>query len=132
LKFLSGGLLLVTQCDDLFDGILYAVGDGEVKTRMAQHALPLLDVRTFEAHDDRDLNLSPRPRHCLMCRAKKSREAYDMLTAATEQIEAEQTKRVPESLKNKHFPSRALEQVVSDASSSFVGQLTYVFIRFFD
>src|SRR5437773_1276857 len=30
-----------------------------------------------------------------MCRAKKSREAYEMLNAATDQIEAEQTKRVP-------------------------------------
>jgi putative ATPase len=39
-----------------------------------------------------------------MCRAKKSREAYEMLNAETEQIEAEQTKRVPEHLKNKHFP----------------------------
>src|SRR5438309_2483138 len=39
-----------------------------------------------------------------MCRAKKNREAYDALNAATEQIEAEQTKRVPENLKNKHFP----------------------------
>jgi putative ATPase len=39
-----------------------------------------------------------------MCRAKKSREAYDALNAATEKIEAEQTKRVPENLKNKHFP----------------------------
>jgi putative ATPase len=39
-----------------------------------------------------------------MCRAKKSREAYDQLNAAIEQIEAEQTKRVPERLKNKHFP----------------------------
>ncbi len=39
-----------------------------------------------------------------MCRAKKSREAYDALNAATEKIEAEQTKRVPERLKNKHFP----------------------------
>jgi putative ATPase len=39
-----------------------------------------------------------------MCRAKKSREAYDALNEATQQIEAEQTKRVPESLKNKHFP----------------------------
>jgi putative ATPase len=39
-----------------------------------------------------------------MCRAKKSREAYDTLNEATEQIEAEQTKRVPENLKNKHFP----------------------------
>ena len=39
-----------------------------------------------------------------MCRAKKSREAYDALNAATEQIELEQTKRVPERLKNKHFP----------------------------
>jgi putative ATPase len=39
-----------------------------------------------------------------MCRAKKSREAYEALNEATEQIEAEQTKRVPENLKNKHFP----------------------------
>jgi putative ATPase len=39
-----------------------------------------------------------------MCRAAKSREAYDELNAATEKIEMEQTKRVPERLKNKHFP----------------------------
>jgi putative ATPase len=39
-----------------------------------------------------------------MCRAPKSREAYDALNAAAEQIEMEQTKRVPEHLKNKHFP----------------------------
>ena len=39
-----------------------------------------------------------------MCGAPKSREAYDALNAATEQIEAEQTKAVPERLKNKHFP----------------------------
>jgi len=39
-----------------------------------------------------------------MCRAKKSREAYDALNAATEEIEMEQTQRVPEQLKNKHFP----------------------------
>ncbi|HME89253.1 MAG TPA: replication-associated recombination protein A [Chthoniobacterales bacterium] len=39
-----------------------------------------------------------------MCRAKKSREAIDALGEAKEQIEAEQTKRVPERLKNKHFP----------------------------
>ncbi len=39
-----------------------------------------------------------------MCRAPKSREAYDALNAATEKIEMEQTKRVPENLKNKHFP----------------------------
>ena len=39
-----------------------------------------------------------------MCRAAKSREAYESLNAATEQIEAEQTKAVPEDLKNKHFP----------------------------
>ena len=39
-----------------------------------------------------------------MCRAKKSREALDSLVAAKEQIEAEHTKRVPEHLKNKHFP----------------------------
>jgi putative ATPase len=39
-----------------------------------------------------------------MCRAKKSREAYEALGAATEEIESEQTERVPENLKNKHFP----------------------------
>lgn len=39
-----------------------------------------------------------------MCRAKKNREAYDSLGAATEEIEAERTQRVPEKLKNKHFP----------------------------
>ena len=39
-----------------------------------------------------------------MCRARKSREAYNALSEATEKIEAEQTKRVPEHLKNKHFP----------------------------
>jgi putative ATPase len=39
-----------------------------------------------------------------MCRAPKSREAYDALNAATEKIEMEQTTRVPEDLKNKHFP----------------------------
>jgi putative ATPase len=39
-----------------------------------------------------------------MCRAKKDREAYESLAAASEQIESEQTQRVPEHLKNKHFP----------------------------
>ncbi len=39
-----------------------------------------------------------------MCRAKKNREAYEALGAATEEIEMEQTERVPEKLKNKHFP----------------------------
>jgi putative ATPase len=39
-----------------------------------------------------------------MCRAAKSREAYDALNTATDKIEMEQTKRVPEDLKNKHFP----------------------------
>jgi putative ATPase len=39
-----------------------------------------------------------------MCRAKKSREAYDALNAATEEIESERTTRVPERLKNKQFP----------------------------
>ena len=39
-----------------------------------------------------------------MCRAKKSREAVDSLGEAKEQIESEHTKRVPENLKNKHFP----------------------------
>jgi putative ATPase len=41
---------------------------------------------------------------CYMSRAPKNREAYEALNAATEQIESEQTKRVPEKLKNKHFP----------------------------
>ena len=41
---------------------------------------------------------------CYMCRAKKSREAYEALGSATEEIESEQTARVPERLKNKHFP----------------------------
>src|SRR5450432_679345 len=39
-----------------------------------------------------------------MCRAKKNREAYESLGAASEEIEAEKTRRVPERLKNKHFP----------------------------
>ena len=39
-----------------------------------------------------------------MCRAKKSREAYNALNTATEEIESERTTRVPEHLKNKHFP----------------------------
>jgi putative ATPase len=39
-----------------------------------------------------------------MSRAPKSREAYDALNAASERIELEQTKRVPEHLKNIHFP----------------------------
>ena len=39
-----------------------------------------------------------------MCRAQKNREAYEMLAAAAEEVESEQTQRVPEKLKNKHFP----------------------------
>ena len=39
-----------------------------------------------------------------MCRAKKSREAYEALATTTEEIESERTERVPEHLKNKHFP----------------------------
>ena len=39
-----------------------------------------------------------------MCRVAKSREAYEALNAATEQIESEQTKAVPERLKNIHLP----------------------------
>ena len=39
-----------------------------------------------------------------MCRAQKNREAYEALGAATEEIENERTERVPENLKNKHFP----------------------------
>ena len=39
-----------------------------------------------------------------MCRAKKSRQAYEALGTATEQIESEHTQKVPEHLKNIHFP----------------------------
>ncbi|MGI8890388.1 MAG: replication-associated recombination protein A [Chthoniobacterales bacterium] len=39
-----------------------------------------------------------------LCRAPKNRAAYEALGAATEEIEAERTQRVPEKLKNKHFP----------------------------
>ncbi|MEP7077398.1 MAG: replication-associated recombination protein A [Chthoniobacterales bacterium] len=39
-----------------------------------------------------------------MCRASKNRDAYNALNAAVETIETEQTQRVPEKLKNKHFP----------------------------
>ena len=39
-----------------------------------------------------------------MCSAKKSREAYEALNAAVEEVESERTERVPEHLKNKHFP----------------------------
>jgi putative ATPase len=39
-----------------------------------------------------------------MCRAAKSREAYDELNAASEKVEMEQTRQVPERLKNKRFP----------------------------
>ena len=39
-----------------------------------------------------------------MCRAAKNRDAYEALGAAAEEIASEQTERVPEKLKNKHFP----------------------------
>lgn len=39
-----------------------------------------------------------------MCRATKNRAAYEALGSATEEIESERTQRVPEHLKNKHFP----------------------------
>jgi putative ATPase len=39
-----------------------------------------------------------------MCRAPKSREAYESLGRASEEIETEHTQRVPEHLKNRHFP----------------------------
>src|SRR5438477_12205929 len=39
-----------------------------------------------------------------MCRTKKSREAYELLGTASEKIESEQTRAVPDELKNKHFP----------------------------
>ena len=43
-----------------------------------------------------------------MCRAKKNREAYESLGAASEEIEKEKTRRVPEELKNKHFPGQSV------------------------
>jgi len=39
-----------------------------------------------------------------MCRARKNREAFEALAAAAEEIESSRTERVPEQLKNKHFP----------------------------
>jgi putative ATPase len=39
-----------------------------------------------------------------MCRTAKNRDAYEELNAATEKVEMEQTRQVPEHLKNKHFP----------------------------
>ena len=39
-----------------------------------------------------------------MCRAAKNREAYEALGAAADEIQSERTERVPENLKNKHFP----------------------------
>src|SRR5438105_3003659 len=44
------------------------------------------------------------PATAYMCQAAKNREAYEALASATEEIESEQTERVPEDLKNKHFP----------------------------
>ncbi len=41
---------------------------------------------------------------CYMARAKKNREAYEAIGAAAEEVETEHTQRVPEKLKNKHFP----------------------------
>ncbi len=41
---------------------------------------------------------------CYMARAKKNRAAYEAIGAAAEEIETEHTQRVPEKLKNKHFP----------------------------
>lgn len=39
-----------------------------------------------------------------MCRAKKSREAFELLQTTADEVQSEQTQKVPESLKNKHFP----------------------------
>ncbi len=39
-----------------------------------------------------------------LCRAPKSRESYDLLGETAERVAQEQTERVPEELKNKHFP----------------------------
>ena len=39
-----------------------------------------------------------------MCRAKKSREAYELLQSTADEIQSEQTQKVPDKLKNKHFP----------------------------
>ena len=70
------------------------------------HALPLA-VATQQAVELTGLPEARIPlTHavCYMARAKKNREAYELLGATTEQIESEQTAAVPEKLKNKHFP----------------------------
>ena len=54
-----------------------------------------------------------------MCRAKKSREAYEALGAATEEIENEQTERVPEK-KKQTFPGILSSR---DQRSSGVGKI---------
>ncbi len=41
---------------------------------------------------------------CYLAHAKKNRHAYEAIGAAAEEIEKEHTQRVPEKLKNKHFP----------------------------
>src|SRR5438874_11051213 len=60
-----------------------------IATQQAVELVGLPEARIPLAHATSD-----------MCRAKNSREAYDALTEATEKIEAEQTKRVAENLKN--------------------------------
>ena len=42
-----------------------------------------------------------------MCRAKKSREAYEALNATTEEIESERTERVPEIPEEQTFPGQS-------------------------
>jgi replication-associated recombination protein RarA len=59
--------------------------------------------------------------HAYMCRAKESREAYDALGAATEEIESEQTERVPERLRTNTFPP----------NSSGTGELNASLMAFF-
>ena len=70
-----------------------ACGDDKVAAQQAVEFVGMPEARIPLAHAT-----------AYMCRSAKSREAYESLNAATEKIEAEQTKAVPEELKNKHFP----------------------------
>src|SRR5437870_1683005 len=77
---------------------LAKLGDGEARplaiaTQEAVEFVGMPEARISLAHAT-----------AYMCRAAKSREAYDELNAAIEKVEMEQTRQVPEHLKNKNFP----------------------------
>lgn len=61
-----------------------------------------------------------------MCRAKKSREAYEALGAATEEIESEQTERVPERLKNKQLARKSGSVTACDCPPLLLGRAQYL------